>query len=90
MNAVAMSPDGMPADKNLSTKQTAHFLGVGVSTLERWRTTGGDYPLFTKHPGKRGRVTYSLRDLTEWVSSRKRRSTSEYGRDNDKPGTRPA
>lgn len=59
--------------KFLTTSEAARYLGVGKSTLEKRRLTGGG-PVYAKL----GRtVIYIISDLDAWVASRRRRSTSE-------------
>ncbi|RVE97202.1 DNA-binding protein [Sinorhizobium meliloti] len=56
----------------LRTEQAAEYLGLGVSTLEKYRLTGGG-PRYSKL----GRsVRYSSTDLDDWISANRRRSTS--------------
>jgi hypothetical protein len=61
-------------NKRLRTPAAAEYLGVGVSTLEKWRCTG-DGPRFSKLGGKI--VTYSIKDLDRFADERTRQSTSE-------------
>lgn len=56
----------------LNTQQAAAYLGIGVSTLERYRCTGGG-PVFMR-VGNRT-VRYRLADLNAWL--RPVNSTSE-------------
>lgn len=58
----------------LSTLQAAHFLGLAVPTLAKWRTAGLAPPFH-----KLGRrIVYRRDDLEAWLASQKRSSTSEY------------
>ena len=59
--------------KMLSTSEAAVYLGLGKSTLDKLRLTGGG-PKFCSL-GRR--VVYSLADLEAWADARKRTSTSE-------------
>lgn len=58
----------------LSPAQAARFLGLSPRTLERFRETG-DGPTFTRIGIRR--IAYARRDLDEWLSARRYRSTSE-------------
>ena len=55
-------------------KQVADFLGIAQSTLAKMRLTGGG-PRYSKIGPRL--VAYDPSDLTDWVNSRKRQSTSE-------------
>jgi predicted DNA-binding transcriptional regulator AlpA len=57
----------------LTTPQAAAFVGLGVSSLEKLRVTGGG-PAFLKI-GRR--VVYDAIDLEQWLAKHKRLSTSE-------------
>ena len=57
----------------LTTPQAAAFVGLGVSSLEKLRVTGGG-PAFLKI-GRR--VVYDALDLERWLAKHKRSSTSE-------------
>jgi predicted DNA-binding transcriptional regulator AlpA len=57
----------------LTTPQAAAFVGLGVSSLEKLRITGGG-PAFLKI-GRR--VVYDARDLEQWLAKHKRPSTFE-------------
>ena len=60
-------------DVLLDQKQTAHFLGLSVRTLERHRLAGTG-PLYVRV----GRlVRYRQQDLADFVERNVRRSTSE-------------
>jgi predicted DNA-binding transcriptional regulator AlpA len=59
----------------LTTPQTADFLKLGVSTVEKLRCHGGG-PKFIKLGSRR--VAYLKSDLEEWIAARPRSgSTSE-------------
>lgn len=62
--------------KLLDSAETAELTGLGKSTLEKLRVTGGG-PRFVKVGG--GRVLYDPADLKEWLEGKKRRSTSDRG-----------
>lgn len=57
----------------LNTAQVADFLNLSTSYLNKLRLVGGG-PRFVKI-GRR--VAYDFADLTEWIESRKRSSTSQ-------------
>jgi predicted DNA-binding transcriptional regulator AlpA len=59
--------------KKLSTYEAAEYLGLGKSTLDKLRVTGGG-PIFIKI-GKR--IVYDPADLDTWFDRHKRSSTSE-------------
>jgi len=60
----------------LNEKQAAKRLGVGDKCLQAWRVRGGG-PTYLKI----GRlVKYSESDLTIWLETRRRQSTSDSGR----------
>jgi predicted DNA-binding transcriptional regulator AlpA len=59
--------------RKLPTPEAANYLGLGKSTLDKLRLTGGG-PVFIQI-GKR--VIYDVADLDAWVSTRKRTSISE-------------
>ena len=58
----------------LRTSAAAEYCGVSKSYLNKGRLYGYG-PVFSKLPG--GIVVYSIRDLDEWIETRKQRSTSE-------------
>jgi predicted DNA-binding transcriptional regulator AlpA len=59
--------------RRLKTQQAADYLGLGVSTLEKFRVFGGG-PVYEKL----GRsVVYDVEDLERWAASRKRSNTSQ-------------
>jgi predicted DNA-binding transcriptional regulator AlpA len=58
--------------KKLPTPEAAAYLGLGKSTLDKLRLTGGG-PVFIKI-GKR--VVYDPADLDAWFAAHKRTSTS--------------
>jgi Helix-turn-helix domain len=57
----------------LTTPLAAAFVGLGVSSLEKLRVTGGG-PAFLKI-GRR--VVYDALDLEQWLAKHKRSATSE-------------
>jgi len=58
----------------MTTPEAARYLGLAVSTLNKWRCLGGG-PKFLKL----GRaVRYRQADLEAYLSSRQLRSTAEY------------
>jgi predicted DNA-binding transcriptional regulator AlpA len=56
----------------LDTARAAEYLGLGKSTLDKFRLTGGG-PVYIQI-GKR--VTYDPKDLDAWAASHKRTRTS--------------
>ena len=60
----------------LTTKNAATYCAVSPRTLEKWRLVGGG-PRYRKI-GRRT-VRYSLEDLSEFVESDVRKSTSDRG-----------
>ena len=60
----------------LNTQQAAEYLGLAVTTLEKFRVYGNG-PAFLRL-GKRS-VRYRPLDLDAWVESRIRTSTSDTG-----------
>lgn len=65
----------MDANRLLSTSEAADRLGVSASYLNKLRVTGGG-PSFVKIGA---RVGYDQSDLSSWIDSQKRRSTSDLG-----------
>ena len=59
----------------LRTREAADYLGLSPRTLDRYRVSG-EGPVFHRFGG---RVRYSIPDLDEWASSRRRASTSDDG-----------
>jgi hypothetical protein len=59
--------------KMLSTSGAAEYLGVGKSTLDKWRLIGGGPKFCTL--GRR--IVYDPEDLDAFANARKRTSTSE-------------
>ena len=59
----------------LDARRAAQQLGLSTSTLAKLRLSG-DGPAYCKL-GRR--VVYRPEDLTEWLSTRRRRSTSDNG-----------
>jgi predicted DNA-binding transcriptional regulator AlpA len=57
----------------LSATAAAHYLGVGKSSMDKWRLLGSGPKFCTI--GRR--VVYDPDDLDEFVRARKRSSTSE-------------
>lgn len=59
----------------LRTRPAADYIGLGKSTLEKWRMTG-DGPVYSSF----GRViVYARDDLDAFVLSKRRRSTADDG-----------
>lgn len=63
--------------RRLRRPAAARYLGIAESTLEKLAVTGGG-PVFHKL-GKT--VVYDTRDLDAWLASKRRRSTSDTGRE---------
>jgi hypothetical protein len=57
----------------LTVVETAAYLSLSASTLNRLRVSGGG-PRYAKLAGK---VLYNVRDLDQWIEDSKRGSTSE-------------
>jgi len=58
----------------MTVQQASDYLGLAVSTLNKWRCLGGG-PVFIKM----GRaVRYRVEDLETYLSSSSSQSTSEY------------
>ncbi len=73
---IPLNSPGIPAAPKLSVTEAARFLGLGKSTLDKLRLTGGG-PAYLKLGPRR--VVYDPVDLERWASERRRRSTSEGG-----------
>ena len=67
------SDDHEPSSRWLRTRPAARYLGVGFSTLNKLRLTGGG-PKYAKLGAV---VVYNIADLDRWVEERMVRSTSE-------------
>jgi hypothetical protein len=65
---------GLSDGRRLRTREAAKYLGVGESTLEKWRITGSG-PQFER-VGMRI-VVYSVRALEVFLAARRANSTSE-------------
>jgi len=62
----------MPAQTVMTVSQAANYLGLAVSTLNKWRCHGGG-PIFIKM----GRaVRYRVEDLEAFIQNRQMESTS--------------
>ena len=59
--------------KMLSTSSAAEYLGIGKSTLDKWRLIGAGPKFCTL--GRR--IVYDPADLEAFANARKRSSTSE-------------
>ncbi len=62
-------------EKLLNVHEAAEFLGVSVASLNKWRCTGAG-PVYVSLSR---RVAYRPEDLSTWIESRRRRSTSDPG-----------
>lgn len=65
----------MTSHSPLSVDAASRHIGLSVSTLNKLRVFGGG-PVFLKL-GRR--VVYDLADLDAWLSTKRRRSTSDIG-----------
>ena len=59
-----------------STREAAHYLGLSVRTLNRYRVSG-DGPVFHRFGGRV--VRYRRDDLDGWAAARRRVSTVDDG-----------
>ena len=64
------------AGRFAKTRQTSDYIGVSDRTMEGWRQTGIGPPYIKAG----GTVLYDLVEIDRWLSSRRRRSTSDSGR----------
>lgn len=64
--------------KYMNTHDAAGYIGLGKSTLDKWRSQRSDGPRFMKL-GRR--VVYRVEDLDNWVAENRRHSTSAYSMD---------
>ncbi len=62
----------------ISPGEAAEILGVSTSALAKWRMNGLNGPSFVKLGTK---VKYDLETVRAWIESRKRKSTSDTGRE---------
>ena len=68
------NPKPIQLEQLLTVQQAAQYLGLAVSTLNKWRCLG-EGPVFLKM----GRaVRYKAEDLEAYLLQTKCRSTSEY------------
>ena len=77
IQTVSLEHSPVRHERRLRTADAAAYLGLGVSTLEKYRLTGGG-PVYSKL-GKV--VVYDPADLDAWADARKRVSTSDAGAD---------
>jgi len=59
--------------KKLSTQEAADYLGLGKSTLDKYRVLRSDGPPYFKVGA---RILYEISDLEMWISRHRRTSTS--------------
>ena len=65
------------ATRRLNTTEAAAYVGLRPATLERWRVVGGG-PVFLKIGiGPGARVVYEISDIDDFLTSCRRRSTSD-------------
>lgn len=62
------------ANRRLRTADAAAYCGLGKSTLDKLRLTGGG-PAYSKLNSV---VVYGMADLDAWIAANKYNSTSEY------------
>jgi predicted DNA-binding transcriptional regulator AlpA len=67
---------GQAATELLDVEAAAAFLGLGTTTLNKWRTSGAG-PVFVKMGS---RVAYARSDLEKFVAQNRQRSTSQTRR----------
>ena len=61
-------------NRRLRTADAASYCGLGKSTLDKLRLTGGG-PTYSKLSSV---VVYDVADLDAWIAANKYNSTSEY------------
>lgn len=64
------------SSKYVGTRDAAAYCGLGKSTFDKLRLTGSG-PTFCRPTPRR--VVYDVADLDAWLTSRRRRSTSDVG-----------
>jgi predicted DNA-binding transcriptional regulator AlpA len=60
--------------RKVRVREAAHYLSVSKSFLDKKRQTGGGPPYFQLSP--RGSVIYDVKELDNWISSKKRQQAS--------------
>jgi hypothetical protein len=65
----------MDSHRRLSVSEAAEYTGLAVTTLNKFRVTGGG-PVYMR-PGGARRVLYDIADLDTWLAASRRHSTSE-------------
>jgi predicted DNA-binding transcriptional regulator AlpA len=70
----------------LTSDEAADYVGLGRSTLPKYRVFGGGPPYFKLSR----RVIYDADDLDAWMEARRRSSTSDVGEDRANPKTKRA
>lgn len=81
MGRIAQRLEGMPSlaelpdDMLLTLEEAAAYLGVGPSTLEKWRLgyrgNHGGPPSVPLHDGPRSPVRFIVADVRAWLASRR-------------------
>lgn len=61
----------------LKTRKAANHLDLSPRTLESWRLKGGGPPFIALSPKA---VRYHPDDLESWIATRRRKSTSDTGK----------
>jgi len=71
----ALDSEAIRSPRLLTIPQTAEFLQVSKSCLNKWRSGGGG-PIFIRLAG--GSIRYRLSDLVAFIEARAHSSTSTY------------
>jgi hypothetical protein len=79
-------PERQGRRPKLNSEEAADYLGLGSSTLPKYRVFGGGPPYFKVSR----RVIYDPDDLDAWLEARRRSSTSDVGEDRTNPITKPS
>ena len=69
------SLESLPSDMLLTLEEAAAYLGIGPSTLEKWRLglrgIHGGPPSVTLHDGPRAPIRFMVADLRRWIRGRR-------------------